>query len=403
MHILYIHQHFATNKGSTGTRSYDFARRWVSQGHRVTIVTGYYGAGGLKSPDRLIEHRNVDGIDVMLIGVPYDNRMSYLRRIMSFLKFMILSCYVVLTLNRQHIVFATSTPLTVAIPGLLGRMRHRCPMVFEVRDLWPEFAVAYGALRNPVLIMICKILERIAYWASHSIISISPYMSDRLVQYGVPKKKIHTIPIGTDIKLYLPEQDGKHFRKIHGLENKFICMYVGAISLVNRMDRMLEVAAFLKNNTNIEFVFIGGGKSVEALQLRIVEESLLNVKILPPVSRDQVPEVLAAADLALLSGEQHEHTKAIFPNKLFDYLASGTPVLTNFESVSADLIREHKIGLVLANHTPRQIAQSINDLVQQQDEHRAMGRRAKELAINLYNRNTLADSVMNIFSSALGK
>jgi hypothetical protein len=132
MHILYIHQHFATPKGSTGTRSYEFAKRWVKAGHKVTLITGYYDVGGLELDKGLIQKQRVEEIDVVIVGTKYSNKQSYLRRIISFLSFMFLSIYAGLRTKAIDVTYATSTPLTVGIPAMILKWLKRVPFIFEV-------------------------------------------------------------------------------------------------------------------------------------------------------------------------------------------------------------------------------------------------------------------------------
>jgi hypothetical protein len=174
MHILYIHQHFSTPAGKSGTRSYEFARRWVKAGHRVTLITGCYDIGGLESAGGIYQSFNVDGIDVVMVGTKYGNKQSYLRRIVSFISFCVLSIIAGLKIKNVDIIYATSTPLTVGITALvLGRCKHR-PYVFEVRDQWPEVPIQLGIIKNIVLKKLLLWLERIIYRYSKSIVALSP-------------------------------------------------------------------------------------------------------------------------------------------------------------------------------------------------------------------------------------
>ncbi|MBD3176836.1 MAG: glycosyltransferase, partial [Armatimonadia bacterium] len=149
MHILYLHQYFCTPEGSSGTRSYEMARRLVAAGHRVTMVCSAANLGHLDLPAGRSD-LEIDGIHVIALNVAYSNRMSHLERIKAFYRFAWGARQAGRAASGVDVVFATSTPLTIAYPGVGASRRHRCPMVFEVRDLWPELPIAVGALRDPV-------------------------------------------------------------------------------------------------------------------------------------------------------------------------------------------------------------------------------------------------------------
>lgn len=150
MHIVYLHQYFNTPAMSGSTRSYEIARRLVSAGHRVSVVT----SSRISDDRKGWVQSNESGIDVHWLAVPYSNRMAYGERISAFLRFAFGAARRAASL-RGDVVFATSTPLTIAIPGVFAARKLKVPMVFEVRDLWPEVPIAIGALRNPPFQEMC--------------------------------------------------------------------------------------------------------------------------------------------------------------------------------------------------------------------------------------------------------
>ena len=163
MHILYIHQHFATPEGSTGTRSYEFARRWVKAGHKVTLITGYYDIGGLQVNKSLHRKQIIEGINIVVAGTKYSNKQSYIRRIISFLSFCLSSIYVGIRIKDVDVIYATSTPLTVGIPAMVIMRTKRAAFVFEVRDQWPEIPIELGVIKNRFLIKTLIWLEKTIY------------------------------------------------------------------------------------------------------------------------------------------------------------------------------------------------------------------------------------------------
>lgn len=205
MRVLYFHQHFATPAGSAGTRSYEFARALLARGHRVTMVCGAHAQSGLDLPfdaQRGWHRGEVDGIDVLSLPLPYANRDGVARRTATFLRFAAASAELALTLEAD-LVFATSTPLTAALPGLVAQAGRGLPFVFEVRDLWPELPRALG-LRNPFLLGGMSALELAAYRAADTVIGLSPGIVAGIRRRASPRQRVVMIPNGADLETFHP-------------------------------------------------------------------------------------------------------------------------------------------------------------------------------------------------------
>jgi len=191
MHVAYIHQHFSTMHGASGTRSYEMSKRLMRAGHRVTMICGAYAYGGVTSDrHRRVTEHDVDGIRVLCVAEPYGNEMGFTRRLMAFGRFARTATRVVSKLDAD-LVFATSTPLTVGIPGMKGAKRLRVPFVFEVRDLWPELVIAMGMLRNPLLVAYARRLERKIYRAAQRVIALAPGIKE-----GIQTKLLRVLESG---------------------------------------------------------------------------------------------------------------------------------------------------------------------------------------------------------------
>ncbi|MGD8787139.1 MAG: glycosyltransferase family 4 protein, partial [Phycisphaerales bacterium] len=316
MHILYIHQHFATPAGSTGTRSYEFARRWVTAGHKVTLITGQYDIGGLETKGALYEKQNIEGINVIIVGSRYSNKQSYLRRIMSFLSFCFLSIYTGLRTKNVDVVYATSTPLTVGIPAMFIKWFKHIPFVFEVRDQWPEIPIELGILTNKFLIRILLWLEKSIYRSCSSIVALSPGQAEGVKNALTKEKPITVIPNSCDTDIFSPEIESPAVRQ--SWKNKFVLLHAGAMGKVNELDFIIDAAEILKDDSDIIFMLIGDGNQKPALESRAKKLGLTNVEILPSVPRYELPEFYAAADVGLVIIGNYptiEHNSA---NKFFD-------------------------------------------------------------------------------------
>jgi len=401
MRILYIHQYFATRDSSAGTRSYEFSRWLVDNGHQVTVITGPSHLSHVVSRRFwLLKRLDISGIDVRVLNVPYSNYFSASRRILSFVAFALLSTLLALTLRDIDIVFATSTPLTVGIPALVVTTLRRVPFVFEVRDLWPDWAVTFGVLReDSLLVTSASWLERKCYDRACRVIATIEPLARVIASKGVPQGKIEVIPHGADLDLFYPRiRRGDSL--IRRRKGDFVVLYAGAHGVANGLDRLLDVASELDTEPRIRFVFVGDGKAKPSLVLRAGELGLRNVEFLPPVPKGELPSLMAEADICVISAAATEAASFLFPNKLFDYLASGKPVVINFDGLLAQVLTDHQVG-VSAGDSPAAMASAIRALRNHPERVAHMGERARALA-EKYDRKPLAAQLCVILEQCIG-
>ncbi len=380
MNILYIHQHFTTNAGTSGTRSYDYARYLVQAGHKVTVITGVYALGPFgKNIHGLIETRIIDGIRVVIVNVPYDNRMNFLGRALSFLLFAVLSVVACLRQGRVDVVLATSTPLTVGLPALAMRWIRRVPYVFEVRDIWPEFAVSIGVLKNPAVIRLAYFAERLFYrWASRVQV-ISEGMRQILLERHIRPEKLTVIPTGVDLELYKDVQPYPSLRNELGWSDRLVAVYAGAHSDANDLEYVIDAAETLKNDASIGFLLIGDGRRKSSLVAEVKRRNLKNVAFHDKIVKNRLIRILADADVGMLILKDLPDFKCAMPNKLFDYLAAGLAVAVNFQGDAADHLDETGAGIATDASNPKALALALERWANRPNELQ----QAKNAAIKL--------------------
>lgn len=393
MNVLYYHQHFSTPQGSTGTRSYEMARRLLAQGHSVTMVCGSYGGGntGLAGAYQNGKREGrVAGIQVVEFELPYSNRDSFLRRTLTFLKFAWRSAWLVLR-RDYDLVFATTTPLTAGIPGILARWLRGKPFVFEVRDLWPELPKAMGVIRNPLVLGAMSVLEWLSYRSAHRLIGLSPGIVDGIARRGVPRERIALIPNGCDLDIFgVPAEP---WRPEGVGVNDLMAVFTGTHGIANGLDAVLDAAAELKRRgrNDIKLVLIGQGKLKVELQQRAHAEQLDNVIFHDPVNKAKLAGLMAATDVGMqILANVPAFYYGTSPNKFFDYIAAGRPVLNNYPGWLAGIITEHECGYAAPPDDPVAFANALIHAVDHRDELRRMGQRARALAQSEYNRDLLA-------------
>ena len=396
MKILYLHQYFNTPAMRGGTRSYEMARRFVAAGHEVHIVTSSRSsesAGGWYETQEA-------GIRIHWLPVPYANAMGFLERIKAFLHFAFAASKKAVAIGGD-VVFATSTPLTIAIPGVYASKRLGVPMVFEVRDLWPELPIAIGALKNPVLRVAARRLERFAYNNARQVIALSPGMRDGVVKTGYPAERVHVIPNSSDVDRFRGEGvNGERFLDRHPhLQGEKIVLYAGTLGRINGVGYLVELADAARSmNPALHFVIVGSGMEEDKVRSMAEQAGVLgeNLTMLPPLPKSEIPDVLAAATVAsslFVDLPEMWHNSA---NKFFDALASGTPVMINYQGWQAELIHETGAGIVIPPDNAAEGVRLLSALIADEERYAAAQAAAAALADSQFNRDELANKLLQV-------
>lgn len=391
MKILYFHQYFTTPAEAGGVRSYWIAKHLAQKGHEVHIITS-----DRRFPPRFKGWRttHLDGFWVHWLPVPYSNHMSFQRRIRAFLHFSVAAALKARKIPAD-VVFATSTPLTIALPAIYVARQQHIPMVFEVRDLWPEVPVAYGAIRGP-LVPLAYWLERFAYRHSSSVIALSPDMKAGVERTGYPSSKIAVIPNMADIETFrISAEKGQTFRKkFPWLQERPLVVYIGTIGHVNGVDYLVRLAAKVWNLApEVRFLVVGDGARRE--DVRTLAQHLdvwkRNFFMLPPIPKQDIPMVLSAADVATSLFINLKALWANSANKFFDALASGTPIAINYLGWQADLLRRSGAGIVLPAEDVKAAAQDLTQFLRDAKRLQKASNAASQLALQFSRQNLVQE------------
>lgn len=399
MHVAYIHQHFATPQQADGTRSYEFARALLAAGHRVTMIAGGHKltpedrAGGRRVVNKLI-----DGIDVKYIDVDYDNAMGSLRRWIAFNRFARIATRLAVE-SRADLVFATSTPLTVSKPGRLAAARLKVPFVFEVRDVWPQLLIDMGVLTNPLAKWMMRRMELKAYRSAAHIVILAPGMVDHIVASGIPSDKLTFIPNSCDLELFrpgLPRAEGIDYPR----PGEFTLVFSGAHGRANGLDAVLDAAGELKRRSvkGIRFLFIGSGGMKPHLQRRAADQWLEElVSFHDPIKKPVLAQVLANVGVGMqILADVPGFYNGTSPNKFFDYISAGLPVLNNYPGWLAELIKSHNCGLAVPPGDSKAFADAVLWMRDHPDELKAMGLNARALAEREFSRAEMAKRFVDL-------
>lgn len=392
MRVLYLHQFFATRESSLGLiRSYEFSRRMVQRGDEVTVVTS--SSRLPEDYDRAVfAEGEIDGIRIRSVRVRYANQMGYARRMWSFILFTVGATWLAATAGKHDVVVATSTPLTVGIPGWIAAALTRTPFVFEVRDLWPEAAIQMGALsRTGPIARIAKWLERFLYRRAHSVIALSPGMVAGVIAEGTEPERVHMIPNCSDLDLFHPGGKDPELVERYGLDGAFVVGYAGAIGPSNAVEAHVPEAARIleeRGRTDIVFLIAGDGKCLD--EVRRLTEGRTNVLLVGSLPKREVPRLTRTADVLMTLFADVPILATNSPNKFFDALASGRPVIVNQPGWTRELVETHDAGIHIPVGDGRALADAVERLADDRALTARMGANARRLAEDEFDRDAQA-------------
>jgi glycosyltransferase involved in cell wall biosynthesis len=406
MRVLYFHQHFSTPKGSAGIRSYEMARRLVARGHEVTMVCGSYSAGktGLAHPFARGRRRGVvDGIDVIEYDLAYSNQDGFVKRSTTFLRYA-LRCIGLVFSEPADLVFATTTPLTAGIPGIAARLFTSKPFVFEVRDLWPELPRAMGVIRNPLVLWLMGALEWASYHAAHRLVALAPGIAHGIEERGISAQKIAIIPNGCDLDIFAAEAE--RWRPDGVDSDDLLAIFTGTHGAANGLNAVLDAALELKRRgrNDIKLALVGDGKLKPELVRRAAHDKLTNVIFADPVDKARLAGLMASADIGMqILANVPAFYFGTSPNKFFDYIAAGLPVLNNYPGWLGDLIVKYQCGFSVPPDDASAFADALERATADRAGLDAMARNSRSLAEMSFARNELGASFVEWLEAAASR
>ena len=392
MKILYLHQYFKTPSEPGGTRSYWLAKELIANGHEVTLIT----SKDLKVKNR--EVLNIDGIQVIYLNEAYNQRMSVFRRLKVFLKFVWKCSNEANKLKHIDLVIATSTPLTIGIPALYLKFRKKIPYLFEVRDLWPEVPIQMGAIRNPFLIWLTRKFEKLIYTNSEHVITLSPGMQEGVLKY-LPKEKTSMIPNMAKKEEFWPREKCVELEMNLGLKpDSFKLIHFGSLGLANGANSIIESAKLLKADDSIEFVFVGGGATEEQLRTECIQNGLNNVTFFGRFPMKDTSEIVNLSDVSMVSFKDLPILYTNSPNKLFDSLSAGKPIIVNSAGWTKDMVENFNCGYYVNPNHPHELVDKLKYLQNHPETVKIMGDNARRLAEEKYDKSILAKKFVDVIS-----
>jgi glycosyltransferase involved in cell wall biosynthesis len=399
MKILLINQSFVSPEEPGHTRHFEMAQFLRKHGHELVIVgsdINYQTGRQTTKRRRVFENveQNIDGIRILRAYVYPSLHRSYFWRIVSFFSFMFSSVWTALQVRDVDLVMGTTPPIFQAVSAWVVSIVRRKPFLLEVRDLWPEFGVGMGVLKNPIIIALARWLENFLYGRATHILVNSPAYRTYLLEKGLPGAKVTFIPYGTDVEMFHPDVDGTAIRRKLGVDEKFVVLYAGAMGAANDIYTILRAAERLQNESKIHFVLFGDGKERGNIEAEVRRKNLGNVLIAGVYPKREMPFVLASSDVCLAILQNIVMFRTTYPNKVFDYMAAGRATILVIDGVIREVIETSKGGVFVEPGDDEQLAKTVLELSRDPEQVRQMARNAREYLVrNLDRRDRLEETL----------
>jgi glycosyltransferase involved in cell wall biosynthesis len=414
MRILLIHQFFLEKGDGGGSRFNEMTRKWSEKGHEVTVLAGmvhYSGKGKIERYKGKWIYSDNDfypNVDVIRCHVSESYNLNFLGRLWAYFSFVFSSIYAGIVKARGHydVILVTSPPLFVGITAYFLSVLKGIPIVFEIRDLWPESAIDTGVLKSKAIIRFAYWFESFIYRKSILINVLTPAFRENLInKKNVPVEKIIFIPNAADFSLS-EKLDGsfdiEKFREEQQLSGKFVITYVGAHGVANHLIQLIDAAGQLQD-TNVLFLLIGSGMKKQELEETVLKRNLKNVKFIGPVSKEEVFRYIFASDMGASVLKKADAFKTIYSNKTFDYMSCKKPILLAIDGVSRQLIEEAGCGFYVEPENIAKIVSTVRSILQSPDKLSGMGMNGYNFAKQHFDRNILAEEYLTKLESIVNR
>jgi glycosyltransferase involved in cell wall biosynthesis len=397
MKILYFYQYFTTPKGSYNTRVYEFTRRWVNAGDSVTVVTSVFDRSDLR-PRKLLSRLQIEGVEVRVINVGLSNKHGIFRRLLTFFGYAFFACWYALTIPAD-VVVASSGPITVGLPGLLASYIRRKPFIFEVRDLWPQGAIEMGYLTNPLLVWLARAFEARCYRRASRVVALSEGMADWIRgKYGVTN--ITVVPNASDNAMFTEARKSPSVPA--WASSKRLVVYAGNLGPGDDCGQILDLAKCLQADASFgdstEIAIIGDGKQGPMLRRRAAQENL-QVRFVGSMPRDELIRFLPAASCVIFVTRSLPFYDTCSPNKVFDALAAGVPVVQTTQGWIRRLFEQEQCGITVPQNNPQALAGAVLRLLNDEELRRRLAANGIRVALEQFDRDVLASRMRKAIGS----
>lgn len=410
MKILILHQYFLGKNDPGGSRFNQFVKYWEEQGHEITVVAGtvHYATGKKEEKYKgkwVVKEDYSKRVKLVRTYVSEAYNKSFIGRLWGYFSFTVSSLWAILFHVKRHdVIVVTSPPLFVGITGILAKWFKRTPMVFEIRDLWPESAIDTGVLSNKLIIKIAYVVEKLSYRFANKINVLTPAFKQALIsKKNISSEKICFIPNGADLDIFQPGPKENWVRDKYNLHNKFVVTYMGAHGVANHLESLLEVAKEFEHDEDVVIVLIGDGMRKIDLLHKANEENITNILFVDSQPKHTIPDFCNASDICTAVLKKVDTFKTVYPNKVFDYMSCAKPILLGIDGVARELVEESGSGYYVDPEDPKAFAAKIRELKSKQDLMKTLGENGLAFVREHFSREGLAKKYIDELEKVVRK
>ena len=396
MHILFLSHYFPPEVNAPATRTFEHARRWVEQGHQVTVITCAPNCpnGVVFEGYRNAWHAEelVDGIRVIRVWSYLTANKGFVKRILNFVSYLLTAVWAALWIRKVDVVVATSPQFFCGWAGVLCHWFRRWPFVLEIRDIWPESIVTVGAMRRSPVMRILEWLERRMYAAADHIVTVGNGYRDQLLERHVPAEKITVIPNGVDVSRLQPLPANKDLRKQWNAEGKFVCAYIGTVGMAHGLEVVLKSAEILhaSGRNDVQFWIVGDGAERARLEQAANERNLTSITFTGMIAKSQIDDVIASCDACLVHLRGTELFGTVIPSKVFETMALNVPIIMGVRGQAQQIVLDGNGGVAMTPDDPQSLLEGIAEI----RTNRSRYQQGRGYVARHYDRIVLADRML---------
>ena len=405
MNVVFFSHYFPPEGNAPASRTYDHCSRWVKDGVQVQVITCapnvpdgavYEGYRNRLWPQR----ETVDGVEVIRVWTYLRKSPGKLDLILNYLSYLVTALFAfVFFVRRPSVIVATTPQFFCGIAAVLASWLKWCPLVLEVRDIWPESIVTVGAIRRGMVIRILEAMERWMYRSASHIVAVGPGYRDNILSKSDVGDRISIVTNGVDTEQYLPKNDSDEIAKRYDLGMRFVCSYVGTIGMAHGLDVVVRVAEKLRDagREDIVFLLVGGGTRLESLRDIVAAKQLDElIKFTGRIDKAEVPEALAASDACLVHLSKVDLFKHVIPSKIFETMAMERPIIMGVRGRAREIVLAAGSGVAMEPENDEQLLQLLDHLSEDRDATRQMGKNGRTFVSDYFDRNQLAADMLQI-------
>jgi hypothetical protein len=407
MRILFFSHYFPPEGNAPASRTFENCRRWVREGHRVTVVTcAPNHPNGVLYPgyeNRWRERESVDGIEVVRVKTYLAANKGTVRRIINYLSYAASAVPASLIPDRPDVIIATSPQFFCGWAGVIASRLHGVPMVLEIRDIWPESIEAVGAMRNRRLLRLLEHLELRMYAAACHVVTVGEGYRRCLLDKGVPAEKLSVVMNGIDRELFAPRRPDPAFVRRFGIEGRFVVSYSGTIGMACGLEVVLEAAERLKvaDRTDVLFLLVGDGAERERLEREAARRGLDNVRFTGRLDKSLMPDVLASSDACLVHLRGTALFRTVMPSKIFEAFGMARPVIVGVAGEATELVERAGAGIPIEPENATQLIRAIERLAADPVLRERLGRAGRRYALSHHDRDRLAVDYLDVLAEVV--